>query len=82
MKQSEVRSIREAANLSQYEVAALAGVSRSLYNFYERGMQIGSASETKIMNALREAVESQAKTVAKARRLMKRATAVENSTAA
>lgn len=82
MKQQEVAALREAAGVSQKEVAAAAGVSHSLVRFYERGMRIGPASEQKIVSALKAALDTQAQVVARARRRVGKAVVAVETAAA
>ena len=85
MTSKELKAAREACGLSQYELAEMAGVSRSSVAFSERGLELGNETERKIATALATALDSQTKAVARAKRSVSKAvapTAVEAPTAA
>lgn len=65
MTHTELKETREAAGLSQAELAQAAGVSRSLVAFAERGLALGEDSTAKIERALKRALrEAEKKTAA------------------
>jgi ribosome-binding protein aMBF1 (putative translation factor) len=65
MTSKSIVNAREAAGLSQGELAKAAGVSRSLVAFIERGLLVTPATGAKIERALRVAL---ARTESKARK--------------
>jgi len=85
MNSKQLKAAREACALSQYELAEIAGVSRSTIAFAERGLELSETTLGKVTAALSAALVSQTKAVAKAKRSVSKAaanTAVEVPTVA
>ena len=70
MTSKNIQDARNAAGLSQVELAEAAGVSRSLVGFAERGLQVSEASQWKIERALKRALASTARKADRARERM------------
>jgi DNA-binding XRE family transcriptional regulator len=73
--EQSIHELREAAGITCAELAAAAGISKSLAAMADRNMRLGPKSHAAVMKALEAALAEKAATVAKARKVTKQAVA-------